>query len=170
MLRTAMLDSIVQSFLQDPEQAKRSLFRYALREVFASKFDLDTLLAGKLPAEACGSRSQPQMLQVGGVEAVRQAMETAVILGAELFTIRTLGIVMDWPPDHVSAGARRCDRLDCDWPDVQLQRHLATGDQHRHDNCDFSDGISDPKYAESRYACDPAQIIGARAGNEGGRE
>ena len=33
---------------------------------------------------------------------------------------------------------------------------------------DISDVILDPKHSESRHARDTAQIVGARAGNEGG--
>lgn len=65
-----MLDRILEGLLQNTEQTKGYLFEQFIRDVFAVKVNLHTLLIGDLLAKTSCCRREPQKFQLRGMKLV----------------------------------------------------------------------------------------------------
>ena len=74
MSRLAMLDDILQGFLQDAVETEGDFRRQRFRDVLDVNVNRDTMPIGQLFAEPGRRRFQPQELQFRGVKAVRQRL------------------------------------------------------------------------------------------------
>src|SRR5215472_2994068 len=72
---TAVLNSILESFLQDAEETQCNFLRQSFRNILGVKIDLDILLPRKLSAKALGRRYESQVFQFRRVQTVGQGLD-----------------------------------------------------------------------------------------------
>jgi hypothetical protein len=68
---TAVLNRILQGFLQYPEQAKRNFLGHSAGHAFVSEVNLYFLLFGELSTKAVGCHRKAQIVKLRGMQAVR---------------------------------------------------------------------------------------------------
>ena len=69
-----MLNSVLQRFLQDSEQAKRDFLWKVAGNLGMAEGNLYLIPLGQFPAEALGRDRDTQILELRGVEPVRQSL------------------------------------------------------------------------------------------------
>src|SRR6476659_3055414 len=70
----AVLDGVAQCFLSNTEQAQGRFFGDGTGNIAMDKINLDPVLLGEFKAESLDRRDEAKMLELRGVEPVRQAM------------------------------------------------------------------------------------------------
>src|SRR5712664_4151519 len=82
--RATVLDSILESFLQNTKQTERDFVGHLSRNTLGMKIDLNPLEFGTLFAETPGRCYESQIFELGGMQAVRQGLDIVPEIGSQL--------------------------------------------------------------------------------------